>query len=442
MKKFYTTLALAAAVAMSATAAEKVAQIQPVELTANEVVMEAIANGAKPAKAAVQKAYPQTIDDLCGVWDMLYEGVTQGASDNEPALFLISKYNTSPTDSRIKIVGFYAAYEAVATVNLRAGTITFAGNQQIGMMTNSDTNQEEPLYLRHYTRTVDQATSKYIFTDCKNQTVIWDIQDDGSIKCRNEVDLMWVAREAMFAELSLYAAGLNWRGAPRVDDPSEWETVGEATLVDDGWINPMWIWNDGSNGPQYTCNYQRNVNNPNIVRLYNPYGTFNEITGGDDNIATVPGSIVMDITNPGCVFVLMNYFSGYQSDGDGLLFLYNQEAVMQAKEGASAEDLIGYFGDAISKMDASTGLIEIQNTRFGFTGREEGALNWNDYLPADSQCSNTATILIPEDSGIGNIIVDENAPVEYFNLQGIKVANPENGLFIRRQGKQVTKVIR
>lgn len=44
-------------------------------------------------------------------------------------------------------------------------------------------------------------------------------------------------------------------------------------------------------------------------------------------------------------------------------------------------------------------------------------------------------------SGIENITVDENAPVEYYNLQGIKVENPENGMYIRRQGSSVQKVI-
>lgn len=44
-------------------------------------------------------------------------------------------------------------------------------------------------------------------------------------------------------------------------------------------------------------------------------------------------------------------------------------------------------------------------------------------------------------AGIGSIIADDNAPAEYYNLQGIKVANPESGLYIRRQGKTVTKVI-
>ena len=46
------------------------------------------------------------------------------------------------------------------------------------------------------------------------------------------------------------------------------------------------------------------------------------------------------------------------------------------------------------------------------------------------------------ETGITNISADENAPVEYFNLQGVRVANPENGIFIVRQGSKVTKVIR
>ena len=36
---------------------------------------------------------------------------------------------------------------------------------------------------------------------------------------------------------------------------------------------------------------------------------------------------------------------------------------------------------------------------------------------------------------------DENAPVEYFNLQGVRVENPANGLYIKRQGNKVAKVI-
>ncbi len=47
-------------------------------------------------------------------------------------------------------------------------------------------------------------------------------------------------------------------------------------------------------------------------------------------------------------------------------------------------------------------------------------------------------------SGVNDIRqdnVDENAPVEYYNLQGIRVAEPTNGLYIRRQGNTTSKVI-
>lgn len=46
-------------------------------------------------------------------------------------------------------------------------------------------------------------------------------------------------------------------------------------------------------------------------------------------------------------------------------------------------------------------------------------------------------------TGVEGIEIEENnAPVEYFNLQGVRVDNPANGLYIMRQGDKVTKVIK
>ena len=45
-------------------------------------------------------------------------------------------------------------------------------------------------------------------------------------------------------------------------------------------------------------------------------------------------------------------------------------------------------------------------------------------------------------TGIEGVEVDAvNGVVEYFNLQGVKVEAPANGLYIRRQGAKVEKVI-
>ena len=43
-------------------------------------------------------------------------------------------------------------------------------------------------------------------------------------------------------------------------------------------------------------------------------------------------------------------------------------------------------------------------------------------------------------TGVEEIAVDENAPVEYYNLQGVKVDEPTNGTYIKVQGNKTTKV--
>lgn len=44
-------------------------------------------------------------------------------------------------------------------------------------------------------------------------------------------------------------------------------------------------------------------------------------------------------------------------------------------------------------------------------------------------------------TGVNEVEVNENAPAVYYNLQGVKVAEPENGLYIRVQGNKATKVM-
>lgn len=59
-----------------------------------------------------------------------------------------------------------------------------------------------------------------------------------------------------------------------------------------------------------------------------------------------------------------------------------------------------------------------------------------------ADADNNLITTTPISTGVNDIIVDNaDAPVEYYNLQGVKVANPENGIFIRVQGKDVKKVV-
>lgn len=62
-------------------------------------------------------------------------------------------------------------------------------------------------------------------------------------------------------------------------------------------------------------------------------------------------------------------------------------------------------------------------------------------LPTYGADNTVGTYFTRESSGIEAIEADTEAPVEYYNLQGVRVADPTPGLYIRRQGNKVTKVI-
>ncbi|MGN0237808.1 MAG: hypothetical protein ACI4AK_06980, partial [Lepagella sp.] len=48
---------------------------------------------------------------------------------------------------------------------------------------------------------------------------------------------------------------------------------------------------------------------------------------------------------------------------------------------------------------------------------------------------------IQEDAAVDGIAADEdNLPVEYYNMQGVKVENPQGGIFIRCQGAKIEKI--
>ena len=52
-------------------------------------------------------------------------------------------------------------------------------------------------------------------------------------------------------------------------------------------------------------------------------------------------------------------------------------------------------------------------------------------------------LLVPDNTGATNLVIDNNdCAVEYYNLQGVRVSNPKNGIFIRRQGDKTIKVIK
>lgn len=68
-----------------------------------------------------------------------------------------------------------------------------------------------------------------------------------------------------------------------------------------------------------------------------------------------------------------------------------------------------------------------------------GSLSTYQNVP---QIGTGSKIVELDTTGVEDIEINENAPVEYYNLQGVRVENPANGLYIMRQGDKVVKVIK
>lgn len=115
------------------------------------------------------------------------------------------------------------------------------------------------------------------------------------------------------------------------------------------------------------------------------------------------------------------------------------------------DDVLGIKNEAFAKSSKIS--LVVCNSFYHIPALSENAFDENVYadasleVPKDYIKSYIAAegwkkfAHISAVSGIENIEVDVNTPVEYFNLQGVKVANPSNGLYIRRQGGKTSKVL-
>lgn len=79
------------------------------------------------------------------------------------------------------------------------------------------------------------------------------------------------------------------------------------------------------------------------------------------------------------------------------------------------------------------------NVGFSSSVNEDGTVNIFQFNPGIRL---TKYVFTPAAGGVEDAIATEaNAPVKYYNLQGVEIANPENGLFIKKQGAKATKVV-
>ncbi|MDE7472964.1 MAG: hypothetical protein K2M68_05190, partial [Muribaculaceae bacterium] len=103
---------------------------------------------------------------------------------------------------------------------------------------------------------------------------------------------------------------------------------------------------------------------------------------------------------------------------------------------------------AVSRAAANEGLtLEVADNGVATVANGDGVLGFdaeNKVFSTDAANKNLKVFATEGDinTGVDNVAVDgENAKVEYYNLQGVRVENPaKGGLYIKREGSKVSKV--
>ncbi|MCM1256211.1 MAG: PCMD domain-containing protein [Duncaniella sp.] len=126
-------------------------------------------------------------------------------------------------------------------------------------------------------------------------------------------------------------------------------------------------------------------------------------------------------------------------DADGIHFVGSTDNLKLVPEGGKDEDAI--YADVScdgTDKDGKLDMTIVVGWKMGYTPAAEISTLSDDYtvIPINVTFNGQKVT-----SGVNAIAVDDNdAPVEYYNLNGQRVINP-TGLVIRRQGSKATKVI-
>lgn len=426
MKKLY-TLALAAAVALSAAAAD-VLTLSPIDapmrqsferLTVKKAtkVFESQRVAKAPARVATQA-------DLFGEYTWEYLDPRQNGGERTGTLVL-SAVDEPGAENYVTIEGI-ASLPAYGLVDYEKATLTL-GLMNLGPVqaTTSD-GQEMTVDVYLFPTGLDEAGNDNITDEpvvaTFDGTGIFIPEDRGiSLVAVNpeagqqltENDLIGFFDFCIFNVIKKF-------------DSAAWTELGPGHFVN-GIFSSFYL-NPTSATIEADVTILRSNTNANVLLIKN---AFTNIGGWNMEV---------DVTDVNNVKVYPQ-FTGFMDAADGATYLCSQSVVL-------TELIQNPVTDADFLAQAGEYAITIKDNVITFPGNSV-LLQWPNSISQgtdpqgwySAQNPRVSTVTLPKGwDGIEDITVEEDGAVEYFNLQGIRVANPEAGLYIRRAGSKVEKI--
>ena len=401
MKKFY-TFALAALLGSSVSFAgqrQQATTLNIVNIKA-QLVEKAEVKGEKSNRAKAP-AKVASIGELNGTYDWTFQNLLEDGSPDPELVITIDDEATGAAT----ISGFPQDFKVKATVDLEKGTVSIANNQFLG----ADSYGDNYFYLKPVNgSSIGKGASTAAATvgNIDGTTItfptldVWAIGDPA-----NETEGYW---------MMTYANKLTYQ--------KEKVFYGKGTVSGDMFFSPF-----GQTPASYAVDVYLNNEQGTELLVKDPLkGLYAALS-----FEGVSPDMVIDATNPDNLLIPAFSLGINGGDEDGIYYGMSVSANQQ--------DIANTPEESRSKLtkDEYTTLITIP---------VKGLFLWPSNTTSLYYANKAAvTITIEnEQGGVNDIIADEenNAPVEFFNLQGQRVNNPAAGqLVIRRQGTKVAKVL-
>lgn len=212
-----------------------------------------------------------------------------------------------------------------------------------------------------------------------------------------------------------------------IDDETElWTSLGNGKVVTD-MLEMVW----DSEPHEVTAEIQQNIANPGLYRVVNLHKSTHPLVEPSQCLDHNQ-YLIIDATDPQSVIIKPHDLGIDQGGGQ---FILESQATIQLNAGklpGQVKHLLGTLNDGVITFPAESMTMYCDNwSKFG---GEDGKL----YL---TNLSGKTSVTLPSNS-VNAIEADSNAPVRYYNLQGIEIAAPAAGqTVIRVQGTTVTKTI-
>ncbi len=262
-------------------------------------------------------------------------------------------------------------------------------------------------------------------------------------------DANWLAVDhADYYTLTVYSLGLGDPYTTKVDFTDGIEAMPSGWTTNCTRTNNMASY-CGENAPSLTMNandaYLQSATHKEGIRTLKFWYRYNKANNNKLHIMGYDGK---DWTTIKTIDQLTNAAGGQTVETPIEMTNIAVKLVYELTENANLyiDDIVlGYGGDMVYTPIEDYNSLNVGNvTTYTVKGLTEQTDYAYDVLAHNSEYStnpgNKITVTTKESTGIEDVINDNNAPIEYYNLQGIKVTSPQNGIYIRCQGNNAQKV--